>query len=357
MCGSNVPPKILAALSGLEEHYADFQEITRGANGYLFFARNRISNASVAIKFYAGVPGDERHDEPRQLSAIASPNVLPILDARNVSDEWAYFVTPRCTGGDLDDLISTRPSVHTAIDIALGICAGTSAIHAQRMVHRDLKPANIVMDEGTPRIADFGSVKALLPGEMETTASQHSILYRPPESFDTHRYSVKGDVYQLGLLMYQLFGGTLSYDGRSYLTPHECLAYDAMIDPGDQSLFVDAAIRRRAQAGTLIVMRSLPPWITNTGQRAIRAMTCPNPDERAGSVADVAAHFSRLRPVLANWRWGGSCARLEMGRRVIELRPAGNNLYEAFQQGSGKFRRVSGIRRATLAALVRQFST
>ena len=58
-------------------------------------------------------------DEPRNLSQSSSPNVLfTYFDARNVSSEWAYFVTPRCTGGDLDDFISSRPSVHAATDVA-----------------------------------------------------------------------------------------------------------------------------------------------------------------------------------------------------------------------------------------------
>lgn len=353
---SGVPEEIASALCELEVDYTDFEEVPRGTNGYLFFARNRISNAVAAIKFYSGAPGDGRHDEPRQLSAIVSSNVLPILDARNVSDEWAYFVTPRCTGGDLDDLISKRPSVHAAIDVGLGACAGASAIHAHRMVHRDLKPANIVMHEGIPRIADFGSVKALLVGEVETTASRHSILYRPPESFDTNKYSVKGDVYQLGLLVYQLLGGLLPYNGLRYLTVRERRVHDAMDDPVDRSLFVDAVIRGRAKAGTLIAMGSLPPWITNTGKRAIRSMTHPNPNQRASSAADVAAHLSRLRPVLSNWRWDSEVARLQKEDRVIELRPAGDNLYAAFQQMTGGFRSVPGVRPATLPALVQRFS-
>lgn len=357
MCFLNVPQEVRVALEALEEHYRDFQEINRGANGYLFFACNRISEANVAIKFYGGVPGEARHNEPRQLSQIISANVLPILDARNVSDEWAYFVTPRCTGGDLDDFISARPSVYSAIDAALGACAGASAIHAQKMVHRDLKPANIVMDRGAPRIADFGSVKALLAGETETSASQHSILYRPPESFQTLRCGIKGDVYQIGLLVYQLFGGALPYDGRAYLTSKERLTYDLIPDPIDQSIFVDGAIRRRAESGRLIDMRSLPPWITNTAQRAIRDMTCPNPDDRAGCTGDVAAHLSRLRTVLADWRWNGAVAILERENLITELRPIGSNLFEAFQQRNGDFRRVSGAKAATLQALVTKFST
>ena len=103
-----VPAEIVACLKDLETHYSNYQENGRGANGYLWFAKNRISQAEVAIKFYTGEPGDRRHDEPKLLSAIESPNVLPIYDARNVSDEWGYFITPRCCGGDIDDLSAIK---------------------------------------------------------------------------------------------------------------------------------------------------------------------------------------------------------------------------------------------------------
>lgn len=356
MCEFEGPDEIAAAVKEMEKDYTDLEEVKRGASGYLFFARNRISNARVAIKFYTGLPGDDRHDEPRRLFSIVSPNVLPILDARNVCDDWAYFITPRCTGGDIDDFIATSPSVHSGIDVALGACAGTSAIHAQHLLHRDLKPGNIVMDQGTPRIADFGSVKALVAGETETTASQHSVLFRPPESFSTLRYSVRGDVYQLGLLVYQLFGGKLPYDGRAYLTSKARKVYDAMSDPVDQSVFVSDAIRRRAEQGTLVSMDSLPPWINAAARRAIREMICPDPARRCASVADVAAHLSRLRPVLADWRWGQSSATVIAGGKTIELRPCGGDLFEAYQQGANGFRRAAGVKPAKLKALVERFT-
>ena len=209
----NLPNEVASALTDLADHYQDFETMDRGANGYLYFAKNKVSKMDVAIKFYAGDPGENRHDEPRQLSALTCPNVLPILEARSISDEWAFFMTPRCFEGDLDDVINSSPSVHTALDIAVGICSGASSIHAAGMLHRDLKPGNIVMLAGTPRIADFGSVTAIKEGHQDVVASRHSILWRPPESFETGRYSRKGDVYQIGIAVYQLLGGRLHYDG------------------------------------------------------------------------------------------------------------------------------------------------
>ncbi|HEX4769538.1 MAG TPA: serine/threonine-protein kinase [Bryobacteraceae bacterium] len=351
-----VPAEIVACLKELEAHYSNYQENGRGANGYVWFAKNRISQAEVAIKFYTGEPGDRRHDEPKLLSAIESPNVLPILDARNVSDEWAYFVTPRCCGGDIDDLITNYPSVHEAIDVVLGISCGVSAIHAAGMVHRDLKPANIVMDEGTPRIADFGSVRTLDSGSNETSASQHSVLYRPPESFASNRYSRSGDVYQIGLVAYQLFGGALPYDGTQYLSTRERKEYEAIEDPIDQSLFVDNVIRQRAETGKLMDFGSLPPWISGGARRALRQMTHPNSGNRLASVADVAAAMSKLRTTHDDWRFIGPTAQLATLDKVIELRPTKSNRYEAFQRKTGTFRRMPGMEPSTLADLIKRCS-
>ena len=118
----NLPNEVLIALTELEEHYQNFETMPRGANGYLYFAKNRVSDMDVAIKFYAGEPGENRHNEPRQLSAITCPNVLPILEARSISEEWAFFVTPRCFEGDLDEAqlkrltdISERCPVHRTL--------------------------------------------------------------------------------------------------------------------------------------------------------------------------------------------------------------------------------------------------
>jgi hypothetical protein len=68
-----LPQEILECLQELEAHYSDFEMNERGGNGYLWFAKNRISQAEVAIKFYAGESGDRRHDEPKLLSQIQSP--------------------------------------------------------------------------------------------------------------------------------------------------------------------------------------------------------------------------------------------------------------------------------------------
>ena len=354
---SDLPQEVGTCLKELEAHYVDFESVKRGRSGFLWFAKNRISQAEVAIKFYAGESGARRHDEPKLLSQLQSPNILSIYDARDVSKDWAYFITPRCHGGDLDDLINSRPSVHHSIDVILGIAHGVSALHARGMVHRDLKPANIVMEGLVPRIADFGTVRILDQDSNVTTASQHSVLYRPPESWANNTYSRSGDVFQVGLVAYQLLGGVMHYDGRKYLSEFERKKYESIPDPVDQSLYVDQAIRRKAEAGTLANMSTLPPWIGPGAKKALRNMLAPDSTRRLGSMADVTAAMHKVRGETANWSFDGKVVKLSLNGKVIELRPTTSGRYEAFQQISSSFRRTPGGKPGPLADLVKLYSS
>lgn len=351
----DLPRELHQAIAELERDYEGFAFHPEGANGYLVFAKNRISGADVAIKFYYGAPGERRHDEPRLLASISSPNVLRIIDARNLSDEWAFFLTPRCGDGNLDALIETKPSAIQAIDLALGICTGASAIHASGLIHRDLKPANIVCDGGIPLIADFGSVRQLAEGETDLPASGHSALYRPPESFETGRYGVRGDIYQVGLVTYQLLGGALPYDPLAYFSKADHKHYVEIASRFDQSKFEDDVIHRRSAASSLMDLKSLPPWVRGNAKGALRQMTHPDPNKRLGNMADVAAELTRARADIANWKWAGDVARLETRDRVIELRPNGRGGYEPLQAKGDAFRRIPNMRDGSLKELVERF--
>jgi serine/threonine protein kinase len=344
----SVPGEIAAELDEMEKHYEDFSFNDRGANGFLIFAKNKLSQSCVAIKFYCGEPGDKRHEEPRRLSSANSPHVLSILDAKSISDSWAYFITPRCFDGDLDDLIKSRPSVHRAIDVSLAICSGVSAIHALKMLHRDLKPGNIVIDSGVPKIADFGSVRMIEEGENDVTASKHSVLFRPPESFSSGRYSMKGDIYQVGLVAYLLFGGKLSYDGLDYLSPKELSDYYGIYSVPDRSIFVDKIIQRRAESGRLMDFGSLPGWIDAASKGALRRATNADPTKRISSISDLASELTQFRRRIPDWRLDGDSGMLDSGRHKVLLRPIGDGNFEAFRDSGSGFRKIPKVTPAPL---------
>lgn len=212
------------------------------------------------------------------------------------------------------------------------------------MLHRDLKPGNIVVSAKQPRIADFGSVRRLADGANDVNASRHSILYRPPESFGSGRYSAKGDVYQIGLVTYQLLGGLLPYDGTEYFSDRQRVQYAAIADEVDRSLFIDGVIRQKAQAGRLIDLNTLPGWVDGASRRAIKRMTHPEPNRRLATTADVAAELTAMRTRIHNWHWNNNIPRITLPAATIELRPTVNaDIYVAYKDSGNGFRRMPRI--------------
>lgn len=268
----NAPTSIKQCLSGLSRNIKLDRESSKGVNGFLFFGVNRVTRARVAIKFYYWGGDRTFHIEPRALAEINSPNVLPVLDAGFADQEYAYFVTPYCEQGDVDDLLGTTSIGNLrAVDLTCQILDGLTHLHQRRFLHRDLKPANIyITDQQQAVIGDFGSIKRLPDGYSSVPGSKHSILYRPPESVESNEYGFSGDVYQAGMVLYQLLGGSLPYDETAWLSKAELKHYRALRSAADQSIFVDQCLKTTISRGRVLDLSTLPPWVPDQLRRVIR---------------------------------------------------------------------------------------
>jgi serine/threonine protein kinase len=312
--GTSAPPEIKKALHELSKNIAFIKEDIKASNGYVFFGTNRITNKNVAVKFYYWGGKPEFHAEPKQLAQIEADSVLKIHDAALLDAKWAYFVTPNCTNGDLDEVLeATSLGNLAAIDYTYQILSGLSHLHAKQFVHRDIKPANIyISDEKKAVIGDFGSVKRIPEGALSIPASSHSLLYRPPESITKNSYGVVGDIYQVGIVLYQLLGGPLPYDGRAWLSRREIEHYESITLPNDQREFVDQCIRSRIVSGKVLNLSALPPWVSPSLKRLIRKACHADGAQRFGNASSFMAKLHDLRPSILDWQIveGGTMEKL-----------------------------------------------
>ena len=87
--------------------------------------------------------------------------------------------------------------------------------HGQGIVHRDIKPSNLLLDtKGTVWVADFGLAKATDSQDLTHTGDLLGTLrYMPPEAFGGKADS-RGDIYSLGLTLYEMLAFRPAFDER-----------------------------------------------------------------------------------------------------------------------------------------------
>lgn len=196
---------------------------------------------------------------------------------------------------------SGTPSLHRAIDVALNVSEGVGILHTAGIVHRDLKPANILIaDDGIAAIGDFGSVASISPETGDAPSSRHSIIYKPPESFATSRYSSFGDMYQVAILLYELLGGRLPKEPLEWLSPKERERYEKLDDPGKSKL-VDESIAAIAQRGAVADLGSLPFYVPQALRRLLRRQVGSRPDARIASSGDFMNALVMVRRESLDW--------------------------------------------------------
>lgn len=302
--GSSVPLEIKKSLQDFSRNIEFHREDATGANGFVFFGANRITGDQVTLKYYYWGGNAQHHAEPQQLAQINSVNVLRILDAGLLDESWAYFMTPTCTRGDLDVVLHSNPiGVRLALDYSCHVLSGLSHLHAKRFLHRDIKPANLYLDQNSVVvIGDFGSVKRLPEAHMTIPASSLSLLYRPPETIVNNSYGITGDIYQCGLVLYQLLGGSLSYDGYAWLSKRELAQSQKLTTEDEQQGYIDGCIKAKIVAGNVVDIVSLPPWVPRSISRIINKACHVEPARRFQSASAFMAKVHEARSVALDWQ-------------------------------------------------------
>jgi serine/threonine protein kinase len=274
-----------AAIKDYLENSPDFamdRYSSKGGLGHLYFGTRNITLDRVALKFYELTGDKNDHAEPIALRKISDENILPILDARYISDKIAFHVTPEIDGGDLDHYLKGRfIHTHEAIQIAYGILRGLNTLHSEpyNWVHMDLKGGNILIDASNnkPYIADFGSVKKLLPDKDYAENGQSTLYYMPPELIRDGRHYRQSDIYQVGVIFFKLLHGAFPVD-----TPDRWLGAKKrnklykLATPQSQKDYFERQVKDKIVRGKLLDLKSLPVYVGGQLKKILRKALDPD---------------------------------------------------------------------------------
>lgn len=197
-------------------------ELGRGGMGAVYLA-TRIHGGFEqrgALKLIrAGIGTDDflrRFAQERQILArFDHPNIARLLDG-GCDEAGRPYLVMECVEGEAIDRHCDAAALDVAGRIALFLAVARAVAYAHRhlVVHRDLKPSNIIVTaDGEVKLLDFGIAKVLASTEGEaadatrTAARLYTPEYATPEQVRGEPATTAADVYQLGLLLYELLCG------------------------------------------------------------------------------------------------------------------------------------------------------
>jgi len=201
-------------LLGRDGRYRAVRRIDASGTGEIWEADDTLLGRRVAIKVLAeeltGDPVAVRRfrREARATAKLDHHNIVRVFDF--VDDKTPLLVLELLEGETLADRLGRDGALPPleAARIAAAVADGLDVAHRARIIHRDIKPSNIMLTvDGGVKVMDFGIAAAW---EAHSTTGQQLLAtaaYAPPERIRGGRASPAGDIYSLGVVLYEMLTG------------------------------------------------------------------------------------------------------------------------------------------------------
>ena len=205
------------------------RELGRGGMSRVFLAERADGQFEQRVALKLLRPGldseldRERFRTERQiLATLSHPGIARLLDGGMTEEGVPYLVMEHVDGVPLDRYCAEHDlPLAERLRLFRTVADATHYAHRNLVVHRDLKPSNIlVAADGAVKLLDFGIAKLLQPGPESAAATRtgHRWMtpqYAAPEQVRGDAVGTLTDVYQLGVVLYELLAGRLPFADRT----------------------------------------------------------------------------------------------------------------------------------------------
>lgn len=199
------------------------RELGRGMMGLVYEAYDTVLGRAVALKTiklaFVVTPAEAESfeqrffTEARIASRLSHPGIVVVHDVgKDAETGVLYIVLEYLQGRTLAEMTAGHQPLYwrDALQITSKLARALHHAHSHGVVHRDIKPANVlVLDNGEPKILDFGIAKIETARIKLTTAGQSfgSPLFMSPEQAQGTDVVPQSDLFSLGSILYTLLTG------------------------------------------------------------------------------------------------------------------------------------------------------
>ena len=198
----------------------------KGASGMVYRGFDPGIKRPVALKVIAKDsldPGDLEYvlsrfrHEAEAVGRLTHPRIAAIYEYIE-TEGLACIVMELVNGKSLAHHLKevTQYGFKDTWEIIRQVLDGLAYSHGQGVVHRDLKPANILInDDGRIKITDFGVARidsSTLTQVGDIVGTPH---YMAPEQFSGLEATNRTDLYQVGVIVYELITGQRPFSGNN----------------------------------------------------------------------------------------------------------------------------------------------
>ena len=154
--------------------------------------------------------------ERRLLASLDHPGLARFVDGGFMKDGRPWFAMEYVAGKPID-AHARGLGLRERLELFIEVCSSVAYAHQRLIVHRDIKPPNVLVDDtGRARLLDFGIAGVLEDiddgVQTQTGAGPLTLQYASPEQVNGSVVTTSSDIYQLGLLLYELIAGARPYE-------------------------------------------------------------------------------------------------------------------------------------------------
>ena len=186
---------------------------------YGYHSETKMEIAMKKIRFTSlqNTIKDKVISEINILKQMNHDNIMKLYEYRFDGD-YIVLITEYCNEKDIGEWMKVAHNTDEILDMITQIVTGVAYMHSQLILHRDIKPENVLIHNGVVKICDFGFSTIIKEHAQMMQTICGTPLFMSPELLFMKPYTMKSDIWSLGVLFYMMcyrahpFGIIMSLD-------------------------------------------------------------------------------------------------------------------------------------------------